>query len=269
MVGQTRRYFRRMGVDFDAASHLGLGNGKLYYEKTRLHEAEGILLGKGKRLGRFAQTLTNAFLREAKKYETFLSKTKQIDFHALPNPALARLYNTYLDRLSGLIPYAFIVSMTLETVAARVITKALVEKHAEERYNKLMIPFDTNVTTKEFSRRLRLAAKWRNLNHQKRAQAVARHLREYGYLTCYRPTDDPATAKDLTASLEELSKQHSNQKVKKRQSAIGAVVCARPMLSSRKTSPHSRRCCGHEDNVWVRTYRRELMSWVFCHAADV
>lgn len=270
--GNDEKYFKKMGVDFSMKNSLYFYTGKIFYGKQDIREARNLFVSKGENIGDYAREVTDAFLQITKEYESFLEKLKTVNFGSLSHKELSAHYEEYLEYVYSLIPYAFFISLILEEVAQEFIIKKLssqVENSSEE-YQKLLVSKKDNDTLLEHRSRLHLAELLRSndtdFDHQ-----VDEHLKKYSWITCWGPMNQSLTKDVLVEAVQKLTEKDSGPSVQKEalvtEERVQKITLDKNTLTLVDVMT---------ENIWIRTYRRELISRgnfltlpLYSHVAEV
>jgi|GEM_PF-1539552 len=269
VMGHDKKFFKQLGLNFGLKNSLDFSDGRLFFDNAELKQAEEFFTKKEKELSKYFKDITARFIKIGHRYEVFLDQYKNKDFSKMSRQQLIKIYNDYLFYNYSLIPYSFIVSIILEGIIHSVILEYLQKKSKvpELLYTKLIVPHKQNKTSLEYISRLKLALGFQrsayidisNKNFQK-------HLNNYAWLSCYRPTDNPLSEKDLYKELQGLLKRKNlvteiEAINKERKKALAFVEQKLKQLYLPASVISLVRLM--RQNVWVRTYRRELMSYGF------
>jgi len=268
VIGQDGQYFRDMGVDFDPKNHIGFSNGKLYYDKTELARAKRVLLDKKMELAPYANTLTDNFLQFAREHEAFAQKYTAFDFMSCRQEELADIYDRFLFHVYRLVPYSYIISMSLEDVAREIIIQALtgLVDDPAKAYMMLVVPNKQNKLSQEHIDRLALAQVYKQKTTEEINKLLDKHIDTYRWLFCYRPQDAPLSKAELIEDIESIVQEKDPAE------ELRAIITAQKQArKNAETLLHSLSLPGHivalirvmQKNAWVRTYRREPFNYGF------
>ncbi len=252
MVGQDRKFFEKMGVDFEVKNHLAFSNGKLFYDERELTEAKKYLQDMADELPGFAKKMTDSFLAAAKNFEIFTN-----DFNNLKlenRTELLRTYEHYCSYILSLIPYSFIVSIILEEVAYRTAMKELESKSKNPAltWELLTAPTKRNKTNDAYQALSSIAEKYKRGELKDRDLHV--YLEMFGWIDYYKPIDTVPSVETLTKRIKELASglpitnKQEGQVVPRVENVSGFLQQLASVM---------------KENVWARTYRREVMSYGF------
>lgn len=241
MIGHGRTYFRNNGLDFEIKNHLALRDGKLFFDSEELNKAKEIVL-KWTSLAKTTQSITEIFMKIADSYEVFLGKNKDINFEQISNDELKKIYKEYLQHNYNLIPYSFIISIIVEEVITKKIVSKLACENAEKLCLQLVSINKTTATTEEYLSRIELVklAETEEFN-----KAVEDHIKQFGWLFVYRPTDNPLSKEELVKNIKEM--QIVSNSTKNNAPPVELDEDTKQLIEVMK------------ENAWVRTYRRELI----------
>lgn len=270
VLGHAKKYFRHLDLKYEVGKFLSFKSGQIFFEETDLQKAEELLLQQGGRLAKLANKISDNFLIVARDYQTFLKKYHRLDFSKTSKSELAKIYHDFAEWNYALIPYSFIMSIVMERVASEQIVRVLknLSANPERTFLKLMVNSKTNLTTQEYFDRLNLAIKaknGKNLDNSEFVSLLQKHLKRYGFLNCYSPTDSPISLGGLkkVVTLTEksgLKNQIRNAELTRQTRQVQAIKLIKRLKLAR---PIKELILVLQKNIWIRTHRRELMSLGF------
>lgn len=240
--GQRAKYLEMMDDSLKIGSRIALSDGRLFYDGDRIEASRCLFRSKGAELANYARSLTKSFMYAARDYEAWLRQQSGD-------------YATFLDFHTRMVPYAFAISIILESVAQEIISAEL---PPGATYLELIIPNKQSLTAEEYVSRLSLAAT--DLSGSDYHQGLESHLERFQWISCYRITDNPLTRDELVDSVEQLAHRKPAtllSELKHQQDR--ALNRADQILETLPDNAVALTLVMRE-NAWVRTYRRELMS---------
>lgn len=267
-LGHDKKYFRNMGINFNLNSYVTFKSGKIFFEQSDIKRAEKLLLSKDGSLPNYIKRTTDQFLKLSGRYAKFLNEIKSYNFKIATIGQIRKIFNEFEQHVLGLIPYSFIISIIFEQVSANLIKLELERevKDVEKIYMDLMVNSKKNLTAEEYISKLKLAVLFKKKNNFIFEKEVNRHLKKYSWLTCYSPVDAPLTKENLVAQIKNIAiRSRLPEEIKKtfleHQIRLKNAV---KLLHSIKLSKKNKGLIKIlQKNIWVRTYRRELMSYGF------
>ncbi|MBI2426236.1 MAG: hypothetical protein HYV34_00130 [Candidatus Kerfeldbacteria bacterium] len=265
--GFRRKYFQKYGFDFSLDT-IAKSDGKIYFDARDMEAARSLFLKKGKGLAAYANKLTQRFLKSAKDYETFLAKHADFPYNRLLRRDLRKVYNDDMEHLYRLIPYSFLISVTLEDVACEIIPQYLskVGSKAVALYMQLMVAPKLNRTAEEYRARLRLAQMFQKTGSSPQfKRAIQNHRAHYDWMVCYAPFDALLTEEALVEDIRKLAVKNPKRTLRLiEQTRNDSLHEAKRIFREAHLPAHIGALVRvMQQNVWVRTYRRELMSYGF------
>jgi len=269
MIGQGLSYFKKFDVDFEIKNHLAFSSGKLYYDQREIRAAKEYLLNQ-KDLAQWASEFTNTFLSFAEKYHKTLRKNGSVDFSSFSLSELDQWYQSHSDAVCTLVPYSFIVSMILESVVHDRIVRHLQNSSTEPEslYRSLVVPRKVTTTNLEYRERLKLATLYEKSGadfFEKEAQSIDAYLEEFSWLYYYKPVDTILDREALVPALQKtLATKNQSKEPSVHDATEDSYTKAAILLTDLDFSPTDRSLIGTmQENAWIRTFRRELMSYAF------
>ena len=269
MIGQSRSYFQKFGIDFEIKNHLAFHSGKLYYDQREIQAAKEHLLNQ-KDLVLWAQEYTNAFRSFAEKYHNSLHEKGSTDFSSYSRGELEDWYQSHIDAVCTLVPYSFIVSMILENVVHDRIVSYLQSRStdAEGLYRSLIVPKKNSLMNLEYGERLKLAHLYEKNGDdflKDDRGAIRAYLEEFSWLNYYKPVDTVLDGETLIPILQKTLATESKEEESHASDATEqAYSKAAGLLSELDLPPADRSLIEvMQENAWLRTFRRELMSYSF------
>ena len=263
--GFQPRYFRGMGLPNTPLNRLTIFDGRVYYDQNTAEVLKSYFLKRAS-LAAVGTMLTRQFLRHARRYEVFLKKQKTAEYQNVSPHRLAGLYREFVDRVCACTPYSFLMSCLFEEVAWEAIAVSPVAI-SRESYGRLTSNERATATTQEYRERLRLALKLKSVRDSRSSDKKLRsHLARYAWLECYCPSDPPKSLGKLKQEVATLARR------KEIESEVRALVRQSTAMRRQRTqmlkvlqlpAETLRLMTLMRENVWIRTYRRELFNYGF------
>lgn len=269
LTGFGRGYFKRIKFDYEVAHSLAFSDGSIYYDRNAITAGKNIFLRRPDHVGRLAETVTQAFLLKAENYLTFLKKFRGSAIPQLSRMRLLKLSNEYLEKLYCLIPYSTVISILFEEVAREIVQQSLKENGiAANRYAELAVAYRRNYTSQEYQQRLKIALKYKkSLSKENFKKDLQKHALRYSWISCYSPVDPPQKFSRFEKETLELARRGDlREEIRKAGNKLREQLRISNSLLKKSRLPRQviEIVKAIRKNVWVRTYRREIMSYGFC-----
>ncbi len=259
--GSDREYFQLYGVDFEVKNMLALSDGRLFFDERELAAATKLMDLPNDELASLGNTITIAFERLSAQYQSFLQEPMMSALKALDDQGLAHMYERATRHQLSLIPYSFLVSMILERIVGKRLIALLapLSDQPETLYASLATSSETTRTQQEARNRSALIQSLQDESQATYQAKLKAHVDTFGWLTCYRPTDPPLTIAELNEAVHASAARRNVAEPAPEQESPSWVAEVPNSLdeSSRLLLELIRK------NSWLRTARREVMSYGF------
>lgn len=264
--GLEKRFFRLMGVDLSVRHALVFDDGRIFFDANELDEAMRYFSKMGDGVGVFLSAATKRFLKLCVLFKKDLALLRRSSPEGASRKTIARQYTQFAHGILSLIPYSYSISTIMEEHARLKITEHLQlifhNSDCEHAYLDLMISLRKTKTSREYGDRLLLACAPKATED---SRALKNHIRKYGWLSCYRPTDEPMTLEAVRSSVIALQAKDPQNEIRKVVREEERRKRRATLLFRKAQFPKhlSTLVTWMRYNIWVRTYRRELMNYAF------
>lgn len=262
-LGFRKKYFDLLKApDFSTEHHLMCSTTEIYDDGDERRRNIKKMRSYGEKLPAFAKQFTSEFMMVAEKFLALTKKLEKRDFKSISLSKVQQSWQEFLEAFCRLIPYCRVISEYLEEVVQDIVVKELQGqvKNSSQTYTLLTSPKKMNTLMKENINRLKIAALMK-ANPKQGRDEIKKHIKTFGWLSCYHLMDEPMKEADITKEIQKIVSPHVEedianlQKSKKKNAAE-----AKKMLGQLKLSDTVRQLLGiMSENAWVRTYRKEVM----------